>query len=130
MGPRPLRVVAPIAVQLCSMPRLWRFEEVFNQPLHGNVHLLPSSQLSGRLTRAKEARCLRMAGHELRFLSDMLWNTTNGSSQSSAHGWEFMSSDDANFATGISHRDYEALRAAIPVESIFRGVGGRRSLHC
>ena len=98
------------------VPRLWRFDEVFNQPLHGNVHLLPSSQLSGRLTRAKEARCLRMAGHGLRFLSDMLWNTTDGSSRSSAHGWEFMSSDDANLATGISHRDYEALRAAIPPE--------------
>tara|TARA_B110001450_G_scaffold178817_1_gene167056 strand:- start:229 stop:2817 length:2589 start_codon:yes stop_codon:yes gene_type:complete len=99
-----------------ASPRLWRFEEVRSQPLHGNVHLVPHTELSGRLTRVKEARCLRMARHGMRIVSDMLCNTTDGSSESSPHGWEFMSPDDANIATGISQQDYETLRAAIPVE--------------
>ena len=61
-----------------TLPHLWRFDEVKSQPLHGNVHLVPSSPLSGRLNRETEARCLKVAKLGVRTVLDLLINETDG----------------------------------------------------
>ena len=79
-----------------SCTRLWRFDEVTSQPLHGNVHLVPSSPLSGRLSRATEARCLRIANLGVRTVLDLLINETDGAGPNADTGWGFMSYEDAH----------------------------------
>ena len=52
--------------------RAWTCEEVCMQSLHGNVHLEPGPDWSGRLTTAAEKRSVRWAAAGIRTVGDLL----------------------------------------------------------
>ena len=99
------------------MIRTWRFEDVKAQCLHGNVHLLPGTSGSGRLTRSREARCLAIAAAGIRTVQDIIINSTDGSSAHSGRGWDLADVDTAiAFYPGVTRADYESILASIPDE--------------
>ncbi|MGB1142514.1 MAG: hypothetical protein ACPG1A_16560, partial [Halioglobus sp.] len=110
--------------------RYWRFEDVLQQPLHGNVHLVPGAPTAGRLTRAAEARGLAMASCGLRTMADMVVHemVAGGAGAAPAAEWKIMETEDAMIVhEGLSQADYEAIVASIPEEWKFALRQGERT---